>query len=188
MEMTNSNRVMLSALVSGLLSYGLMMLAGDVPEWLPVNGDVLRALPGVIFGILVLQLETRGIGRRVAVITGCMLIWMAAFRFAAWLETGTGDWDESMLFACGVAGGFGAGLVALLVRLIKPRRLSLLAMLMGFVSGTLGGCLIGQGLLAPNEPTVLGHLFIAAGFVIWQAGVGGSMLLVDELGIDEAHA
>lgn len=185
--MPSSNRVMLSALVSGLLGYGLMMLAGDVPDWLPLSGDALRYAPGVVFGILVLQLETQGFARRFAVVIGCALIWIASYRFAVYLETGTGDWPESMLFACGVAGGFGAGLVALLVRLIKPRRLSLLAMLMAFVAGTLGGCLIGQGLLTP-EPTLLGHLFIASGFVLWQAGVGGSMLLVDELGIDEAHA
>jgi hypothetical protein len=185
--MPSSNRVMLAALVSGLLGYGLILLAGDVPDWLPLHADVLRALPGLVFGVLVLQLETRGVWRRVAVVIGCTLIWMAAFRVAVWLETDTGGWNESMLFSCGVAGGLGAWLVALLVRLIKPRRLSLLAMLMAFVSGTLGGCLIGQGLLSP-DPTLLEHLLVALGFVLWQAGVGGSMLLVDELGTDEAHA
>jgi hypothetical protein len=58
---------------------------------------------------------------------------------------------------------------------------------MAFVAGTLGGCLIGQGLLQA-ELTLLAQLLMLAGFVVWQTGVGSSLLLVDELGEHEAHA
>jgi len=182
--MLTSKRVLLSATLSGFLCYGLLMLAGEPPAWLPVHGDVLRALPGLIFGLLVLQIETRGFGRRIAVIMACGLIWYAAFKLAGFMVA---DQQKSTLLACGVAGGLAAWLVSLVVRLIKPRRLSLLAMLMAFVAGTLGGCLIGEALLE-SDLMPWTHALLIAGFIVWQAGVGSAMLLVDELGADDPHA
>ncbi|MGH8455028.1 MAG: hypothetical protein ACRES4_10480 [Nevskiales bacterium] len=172
------------AAFSGLLSYGLISLAGNVPVWLPVPADVFRYAPGLLFGALVLQMGTQGSGRRIALVLASGLIWYLTFKAAGHLVM---EYQASTLLACGVAGGLGAWLVSLVVRLLKPRRLSLLAMLMAFVTGTLGGCMIGQALLQP-ELFVLDQLLLVAGFVVWQLGVGGAMLLVDELGENEYHA
>lgn len=182
--MPSSRRVMWMASVSGLLSYGLISLAGNMPAWLPLPSDLFRYAPGFVFGALVLQMGTQGVGRRVAIVLSCGLIWYLTFKLAGHLVM---EYDQSTLLACGVAGGLGAWLVSLLVRLLKPRRLSLLAMLMAFVAGTFGGCLIGQALLQP-ELLVLGQVLLVAGFVAWQVGVGAAMLLIDELGENEYHA
>lgn len=182
--MPSSRRVMLMAAISGLLSYGLLSLAGDMPAWLLLPSDLFRYAPGFVFGALVLQMGTQGLGRCVAIVLACGLIWYVTFKFAGHLVM---EYDQSTLLACGVAGGLGAWLVSLLVRLLKPRRLSLLAMLMAFVAGTFGGCLIGQALLQ-SELTAFAHFLLMAGFVAWQMGVGGAMLLVDELGENEYHA
>jgi hypothetical protein len=172
------------ASISGLLSYGLISLAGDMPVWLPLPSDLFRYAPGFVFGALVLQMGTQGLGRCVAIVLACGLIWFVTFKVAGHLVV---EYDKSTLLACGVAGGLGAWLVSLLVRLLKPRRLSLLAMLMAFVAGTFGGCLIGQALLEPDL-TAFAQLLLIAGFVAWQMGVGSAMLLVDELGENEYHA
>jgi hypothetical protein len=182
--MPSSKRVLLIATLSGLLSYGLVLLAGNVPAWLPIPSDVFRYAPGLVFGALVLQLGTEGMARRGSIVLACGLIWFLAFKAAGHLVI---QYDESTLLACGVAGGLGAWLVSMVVRLLKPRRLSLLAMLMAFVTGTVGGCLIGQAMLDP-ELTLRAQGLMLAGFIAWQVGVGSAMLLVDELGENEYHA
>lgn len=182
--MPSSRYVLWMAAVSGLASYGLVWLAGYLSGQAPLPPDVLRYAPGFLFGLLVMQPGSGGAGRRWGIVLMYGLIWIFSYRLAVSLVV---DHDESTLLACGLAGGVAAGLGSLAVRLLRPRRLSLLAMLMAFVSGTLGGCLIGQGLLEP-EPALIAQCLVAAGFVVWQVGVGGSLLLVDELGENEKHA
>lgn len=182
--MPSSSRVLLMATLSGLLSYVLLMLAGNLPEWLPLPAELFRYAPGIVFGLLVLQIgSSRGL-RRALIVICCGSIWYLMYEMAGSLVA---DFHQPTLLACGLAGGLGACLVSLVVRLLKPRRLSLLAMLMAFVAGTLGGCLIGEGVM-DSELTLVAQLLLVAGFVLWQAGVGGSMLLVDELGEHEYHA
>jgi len=181
--MSGSRQLILMAGGSSVLSYALLWLAGNMPDWLPLPSDLFRYAPGFVFGALVLQLGATSLGRRLGLILACGLIWFLMFRLASQLVA---QHDQSTLLACGLAGGLGAWLVSLVVRLLKPRRLSLLAMLIAFVTGTLGGCLIGQGLLESDESPWLDLLMIS-GFFVWQAGVGAAMLLVDELGMDEPH-
>lgn len=181
--MPSSSRVFLFATFSGLLSYVLLMLAGSMPEWLTLPPELFRYAPGFLFGALVLQTGSHGVARRVSIILACGLIWTLSYRLAGSLVV---DFSQSPLLACGLAGGVGAWLASLTVRLLKPRRLSLLAMLMAFVAGTLGGCLIGQAVLDP-ELTLSAQAMLVTGFVLWQLGVGGTLLLVDELGENEYH-
>lgn len=182
--MPSASRILLMATLSGLLSYVLLWLAGSMPDWLTVPSDVFRYAPGFVFGALVLQTGSHGALRRITIILACGLIWYLMYRLAGSLVA---DFDKPTLLACGIAGGLGAWLVSIVVRLLKPRRLSLLAMLMAFVAGTLGGCLIGQAVLDP-ELAFVAQLQMIAGFIVWQFGVGGAMLLVDELGENEYHA
>lgn len=182
--MPSTRRVLLMATLSGLLSYVLLWVAGNLPSAWPFPSQVLTYAPGLVFGAMVLQIGSLSTLRRVLIIICCGLIWYLMYQLATSLVADAG---KPTLFACGVAGGVGAWLVSLVVRLLKPKRLSLLAMLMAFVSGTLGGCLIGQGVL-DHELTLAAQILLVSGFVTWQAGVGGCMLLVDELGLDEYHA
>jgi hypothetical protein len=181
--MPSSKRVLTLAGLSGLFSYALLWLAGNMPEGLPLPADLFRYAPGFVFGAMVFLPETPEWGRRAGLLLVCGLIWFLMFRLASHLVT---EYEQSTLLACGVAGGVGAWLTALMVKLLVPRRLSLLAMLMAFVAGVLGGSLIGQGLLEPDESPLL-FMLMVGGFIAWQAGVGGSLLLVDELGEHEPH-
>jgi hypothetical protein len=181
--MHSSKRVIVMAGLSGVLTYALVWLAGNMPEGLPLPAELFRYAPGFVFGAMVMLPATSGIARRIELVLACGVIWFLMFRLASKLVV---DYDQSTLLACGVAGGLGAWLVSLTVKLVLPRRLSLLAMLMAFVAGILGGSLIGQGLLEPDESPLL-FVLMVAGFVVWQAGVGGSLLLVDELGEHEPH-
>jgi hypothetical protein len=176
-------RILWMAAVSGVFSYALVWLAGDMPEWLSLPSDLFRYAPGFVFGLMVMQAGIRAIPRRIGVILATGLVWFLMFRLASHLVT---EYDQSTLLACAVAGGLGAWLMSLTVRLLWPRRLSLLAVLMAFVSGVLGGSLIGQGLLEPDGSFLLQALMLL-GFIVWQTGVGGSLLLVDELGEHEPH-
>jgi hypothetical protein len=182
--MPGARQLMTMAALSGLLSYGLLWLAGNVPAWLPLPAEVFRYAPGFVFGLLALQFGTPTPARRAGLVLTAGLTWLLMFQLASWLVT---EHEQSTVLACGVAGGLGAWLTSLAVRLLGPRRLSLLAMLMAFVAGTLAGCLIGEGLLMPDESWLL-EILLIAGFIGWQAGVSGSLLLVDELGEHEAHA
>lgn len=170
--------MLIVAAASGLISYGLILLAGNLPDWLPLPEAIFRYAPGFLFGALVLQVGTPSLTRRVGIVLGSGLVWVLMFHLASQMVT---RHEQSTVLACGVAGGLAAWLVASLIYLIKPKRLSLLSMLMSFVAGTLGGCLIGQGLLESGDSLLLDVLLIA-GFMLWQIGVGGSLLLVDELG------
>ncbi|HXG28072.1 MAG TPA: hypothetical protein VNJ47_04400 [Nevskiales bacterium] len=182
--MPSTRQLLTLAALSGLLSYGLLCLAGNVPAWLPLPADVFRYAPGFVFGLMALQLAAQLPLRRAGLVLAAGLTWILMFQLASGLVT---EQEQSTVLACGVAGGLGAWLISLSVRLLAPRRLSLLAMLMAFVAGTLGGCVIGEGLLMPDESWWL-HILLIAGFFAWQAGVAGSLLLVDELGEHEAHA
>lgn len=182
--MPSTRRVLLMATLSGLLSYILLWVAGNLPRAWPLPSEIFTYAPGLLFGLLVLQMGSPSTLRRVLITICCGLIWYLMYQLATSLVADAG---KPTLFACGVAGGVGAWLVSLVVRLLKPKRLSLLAMLMAFVTGTLGGLLIGQGVL-DHELTLAAQLLMVTGFVAWQVGVGGCMLLVDELGVDEYHA
>lgn len=181
--MSASKPVLWASVLSGVLTYLLIRLAGNMPDWLPLHADLFRYAPGFLFGAMALQLGAQGVGRRIGVVLAAGLIWILMYRLAVHLVS---EQEQSVLLACGIAGGVGAWLAALLVKLLRPRRLSLLAALMAFVSGTIGGCLIGEGLLKPDESWLL-DLLLLSGFVLWQAGVAGSLLLVDELGENEPH-
>jgi hypothetical protein len=182
--MPGSRQLLSLAAVSGLFSYLLLWLAGNVPAWLPLPADVFRYAPGFVFGLMALQLAAQAPLRRAGLVLAAGLTWVLMFQLASGLVT---EQEQSTVLACGVAGGLGAWLMSLAVRLLAPRRLSLLAMLMAFVAGTLGGALIGQGLMEPDDSWLL-EILLIAGFITWQAGVSGSLLLVDELGEHEAHA
>lgn len=182
--MPSSTRVLCMAAASGVITYGLVWLAGEMPAWLPLPSDLFRYAPGLVFGAMVMQLEARDLGRRAGIVLACGLIWILMYRLASHLVS---EHQQSTLLACGIAGGLGAWLVSLVVRLLRPRRLSLLAMLMAFVTGTIGACLIGQGLME-SEMNLLAQGLMLSGFIAWQVGVGGSLLLVDELGENEHHA
>jgi hypothetical protein len=173
----------MTAAASGLISYGLILLAGNLPDWLPLPEAIFRYAPGFLFGALVLQVGTPSLVRRSGIVLGSGLVWILMFQLASLMVT---RHEQSSVLACGVAGGLAAWLVSALVYWVKPRRLSLLSMLMAFVAGTLGGCLIGQGLLESGDSLLLDVLLVA-GFVLWQAGVAGSLLLVDELGAHDYH-
>ncbi len=166
------------AAASGLISYGLILLAGNLPAWLPLPESIFRYAPGFLFGALVLQVGTTPLSRRAGIVVASGLVWILTYQMASQMVT---EYEQSSVLACGVAGGIAAWLVSGIVRVLRPRRLSLLAMLMSFVAGILGGCLIGQGLLESGDTLLLDVLLIS-GFVVWQSGVGGSLLLVDELG------
>ncbi len=182
--MPGARQLLSTAALSGLLTYVLLWLAGNLPPWLLLPADAFRYAPGFAFGLLALQFAAQVPARRAGLVLAAGLTWFLMFQLASWLVT---EQAQSSVLACGVAGGIGAWLTSLSVRLLAPRRLSLLAMLMAFVAGTLGGCLIGQGLMEPDESWVL-EILLIAGFVAWQAGVAGSLLLVDELGEHETHA
>lgn len=169
--------------LSGLIGYFLLRLAGSMPEGLPLPAELFRFAPGFLFGALALQLGTPDLARRIGIIVAAGLIWILMYKLASHFVT---EFEQATVLACGVAGGLGAWLAALTVRVLKPRRISLLAVLIAFVAGTIGGCLIGQGLIEPDASWML-DLFLLSGFLLWQVGVAGALLLVDELGVNDPH-
>jgi hypothetical protein len=179
--MKKPRHILKLALLSGALSFMLVWLSGDMPGWLRIPDDLPRYSPGLVFGLLVLAVpamaQPAGWLRAIAVIACSTLIYFLMVRLASHLATSGG----SELAACGIAGGLGAMLTALAIRLLLSRPLSLLAVVMAFVLGTLGGCLIGQAVQTPDIDALV-RLLVLAGFLLWQGGVAFALLLVDPLG------
>lgn len=179
--MKRSKHVLKFALLSGVLSFAMVWISGDRPDWLPVPDDLLRFSPGLIFGLLVLVGQTAALPgrwlRAIAVVACTTLIYFLMVRLANTIV----DSDRSALVACGIAGGLGALLTALSIRLLLARELSLLALVMAFVLGTLGGSLIGQAIVTSEVDSIV-QLLVLSGFLLWQGGVSFALLMIDPLG------
>src|SRR5690348_10092880 len=102
--MKRSKRVLKLALLSGAISFALLWLSGDMPDWLRINDDLVRFSPGLVFGLLVLAGQASALSARwlraIAVVACSTLIYFLMVRLA----NAIGESGESALAACGVAG------------------------------------------------------------------------------------
>jgi hypothetical protein len=177
-------RVMTLAVVSAILSYALVWVAANGEEQTTVS-TLARYSPGVVYALLVLIPMLNGVAARwlraVLVVVASGAIYFVAVRIADQFVTG---WRESPLAGCGIAGGLAAVMMAAVVRTVLDRQISLLATLIAFCTGSLGGALIGQAFLTPeSEPAVQGY--VASGYLVWQVGVSFALLLIDPMGFAE---
>jgi hypothetical protein len=183
--MSRSRRVLVCGSLSGAVSFGLVWLAGNLPEGVPLPEDVVRYSPGVVFALLlVLPMMTVANGRLFRLLLVAALSTVIYFLMVKLASHIVVEFEKQAVAACGIAGGLGAILTAAVVRALASRQLSLLAVLIGFVTGSLGGALIGQELLTPENEFMMQFL-VLAGFVVWQVGVGFALFVVDPMGLDE---
>jgi hypothetical protein len=173
--------------LSGGVSYCLIELARWIGEnttqGMPVLEETVRYGPGLAFALLVLwplaELATHRHLRALVAAVGSVLIYYSMVQLAQFVHI---ERQEPALAACGIAGGVGALLTALLARYVLDRQLSLLAVAMAFVTGSIGGALIGQAILTPEMQNP--QAYVVAGFVAWQVGVGFALFVVDPMGLD----
>ena len=175
-------RVITLAIASAILSYGLVWFAGSAEP--PALAALMRYSPGVVYSLLVLIPMLNGASshlvRALLTIAASGAIYFVAVNVADQFVSG---WDKSELGGCGIAGGMAAVLMAAVARTVLDREISLLATLIAFCTGSLGGALIGQALLTPDSPAVQG--FMVSGYLVWQVGVSFALLLIDPLGFAE---
>jgi hypothetical protein len=187
MPRSKPRQVIVLGTVSGGVSYCLIELARLIGEsssqGMPMLENAVRYGPGLAFALLVLwplaELATHRHFRALLAAAGSVLIYYAMVQLAQYVHV---ERQESPLAACGIAGGLGALLTALLARYVLDRQLSMLAVAMGFVAGSIGGALIGQAILTPEMQNP--QAYVVAGFVFWQAGVGFALFVVDPMGVD----
>lgn len=149
-------RGLLIAAATGVLSYASFFLDDSFGRW----------VPGIVFGLLVLGPTQRAAVRFAALVALSTAVYRVAVLLATQLYAGT---TASGVWSCALAGVAGALALSVGASAIAGTAFDRRAAVTAAIAGAVGGALIGLAVNARDESVIL-HVLLASGFVVWQVG------------------
>jgi len=152
-----------AAFVSTCLSYGAQFLNAVLPDLGRFN-VLPAALPGIIFGLVVLVRREAGVPRNAGIVIVSGIVYWAAESIASALAV---DWSQPVLLACALVGAASALALSFACRSLLHVDSRSEATVLATVIGTVAGIVL--GLAFKTSESVFQVLFFAS-YLIWQTG------------------